>query len=329
MLRIGIVGAGDISARHAEAYEKIPGTVIAAWVDAVPEKARQRAERFGGAIRPSMERLLEAGEVDIVDLCTPDALHTSQAAAALRAGCHVLCEKPLGVDLDDAMRVVAQARESGKVFMVGQVLRFFPAYRWMHRFLGEASIGVPFAVSASRLNPYPQWRGWFRDGTLSGGAVLDLMVHDADYCHWLFGRAKRVSAIGRRDRHGIWNHVQALVSFRSGVAATLEAGYLMPAGFPAAFLLRVICENGCVEYTNRAERPVTVFEPGQEPQSPEISAGDPFLDEIRHFIGCVERNERPTIVRPEEALHSLAIVLAARESLDRGGEPVTVEATPA
>jgi UDP-N-acetylglucosamine 3-dehydrogenase len=328
MLRIGMVGSGDISARHAEAYARIPGVAIAAWVDAIPGRARQRAAQFGGSIRSSLEQLLDAGEVDAVDLCTPDALHCSQAAAALRAGCHVLCEKPVGVDLDDAERVAAQARESGKVFMVGHVLRFDPAYRWMHRFLQEAPLGNPIAVSAARLNPYPGWRKWSGDPILSGGAVLDLMVHDADFCQWLFGRADRASAIGRRDRHGIWNHAQALVVFRSGVTASLEASYLMPDGFPATFLLRAIGQKGCVEYSNRTERPVTVFEPGGQPRSPAIPPGDPFLEEIRHFVACVEGSERPGILKVEDALHSLAIVLAARESLERGGESVVVKETP-
>jgi predicted dehydrogenase len=325
MLRIGIVGAGDISFVHADVYTRLPNTQIVAWADPVEGNAQKRAELFGGRVFSTIQELLDREHVDIVDICSPDSLHTIHAEEALRAGKHVLCEKPLGLDIQEAEAIVRLAQESPNIFMVGQVLRFFPEYEWIRAFVKEGTLGEPIAAYAARLNPYPVWREWFRNPKISGGVATDLMIHDVDYCHWVFGRAERVSAIGKKDQYGIWNHVQSLLSFSSGVTATVEASYLMPSGFPTTFIFRLLCENGCIEYAKRAEKTVTVFEPEKEPSYPEIVREDPFLKEIKYFVGCVERGEKPEFIRPEEALYSLRIVLAVLDSLEKNGEPVAIE----
>jgi predicted dehydrogenase len=195
MLRVGIVGAGDISAHHAEAYRESGRAEIVAWVDTAPARAKERAARFGGETFGALETMLETCLPDIVDICSPDAFHAAQAQAALRSGCHVLCEKPLALDPAQAAAVVDLAATADNVFMVGQVLRFFPAYRWIREFLRDEPLGKPFAA------------------------------------------------------------------------------------------------------------------------------------EIDYFLGCVERGEKPSEVPPEESLHSVAVVVAARESLESGGSPVAVGGT--
>ncbi len=322
MLRVGIIGAGDISSYHAEAYLKLPDVEICAFADPVTSKAEKLCARFGGKVFSSLDEVLDEGDADIIDICSPDFLHTVQAEKALKAGKHVLCEKPIGLRLGEAERVVKLAEESGSVFMVGQVLRFFPEYEWIRSFISRGILGASKSVYAARLNPYPFWRGWFSDPRLSSGAAADLLVHDADFCHWVFGPVDRVAALGLKDENGIWNHVQVLAAFESGVTAAFEASYSMPGGFPKTFFLRILCEKGCIEYDKRSERPVAVFEPNRDPWYPEIEKENPFLREIRYFVECIRQNRKPDIIKPEEALYSLKIVLAVIRSVEENGRVI-------
>lgn len=327
MLRIGIVGAGQIAATHAKIFCQLPSTVIVAIANPRIEKARELASRFGGKVFSTLEEILDKEKIDVIDICSPNYLHADQTIMALKGGKHVLCEKPIALSLEEADQVVQAAKRSPNIFMVGHVLRFFPEYEWIRELLSRGALGNPIAATATRLNSPPTWRRWFTNRKLSGGAVIDLLVHDADFYHWIFGRVTKVVALGRKDEHGLWNHTQTLISFTSRITGSAEVSYSMPVGFPPTFFLRIVGEKGCVEYNNRFRKPVALYEDKKRALRPAITKEDPFLREIRYFVNCIEQNRKPTIVTPEDARYALQIALAAIESMKKGGQHITMDSS--
>lgn len=324
MLRIGIVGAGDIACTHAKVFSGLSNTVIIAIANPRIEKARKLVSQFGGKAFFSLEEILNTEKTDVIDICSPDYFHAGQTVMALKEGKHVLCEKPIALSLEEADKVVQAARRSSGIFMVAHVLRFFPEYEWIRELLEQGRLGDLISATAVRLNAPPIWRRWFTNRKLSGGAAIDLLVHDADFYHWIFGRVRKVLALGKKDEHGLWNHSQTLISFTSGITGSAEVSYSMPIGFPPTFLLRIVGEKGCVEYNSRSRQSLILFEPGKKALYPGIRKENAFLREIRYFVNCIEQNRKLTIITPEEARYALQIALAAIESMEKNGQSVVI-----
>ena len=197
---------------------------------------------------------------NLVDICLPTPFHRTYAERAFAAGKHAVVEKPLALTLTDADAIIAAASAAGKYLMVGHVLRFWPEYLAVRDKLLSGELGQPIAATAQRLSNLPQWAEWFRDPQKTGGAVLDLMIHDLDMLNWLFGKPRRVSATGIKEPNGGWNHVTALISY-DRVEAEAEASFLMPRDFPFTAGMRILCTGGVLEYQFRAGG--ASFEAGQ------------------------------------------------------------------
>jgi predicted dehydrogenase len=152
----------------------------------------------------------------------------------------------------------------------------------------------------------------------SGGAVIDLLIHDLDFFAWLLGPLGAVQAQGRRDGAGAWQHVQALLGYPGGVQATAEASFLMPHGYPPTFVLRVDLEHGCLEYNNRAAagQTLALLRAGREPEHPALPSEDGITAEIAYFLECVREGRQPAVITPRQAVESLAASLRVRGALE-------------
>ena len=124
----GIVGAGMVARYHATAIERTPGARLVAVCRSDSALAEDTAARYGVPCLADYAALLARDDIDAVCVCTPSGLHAEQTIAAARAGKHVLVEKPMALNGDEADAMIAEAEESSRVLMAAQVLRFFPAY---------------------------------------------------------------------------------------------------------------------------------------------------------------------------------------------------------
>ncbi|MBQ6326850.1 MAG: Gfo/Idh/MocA family oxidoreductase [Clostridia bacterium] len=201
MLKIGIIGCGKITeVRHAPEYAENPNCEIAAFCDFFPEKARAFAEKYGAKAYDTMEELL-ASDVDAVSVCVSNDNHAAAAIAALRAGKHVLCEKPMAVKREDCIAMVETAEQTGKLLMIGQNQRFAHAHVEARKIIGSGALGRVLAFHTTFGHPGPEgWTGdrntWFFDRRRAAfGALADLGVHKTDLIHYLLGeRIVKVSA---------------------------------------------------------------------------------------------------------------------------------------
>ena len=199
--------------------------------------------------------------------------------------------------------------------------------------LRSGRLGPALQASAYRLTNKPQWSTWFADPTMTGGAVLDLHIHDLDLLNWLFGTPATLFARGLKGETGGWDYVMTQVSY-PGINGSAEASFMMPTDYPFTAGLRVLCEGGVVEYHFRAGgasfeqgQPVKyllLHEPGKPSQPIPVGSGDAFEQEMAYFVECVQSGVPPTVVTPADARLAVQTCLAARQSLETGA-PVALD----
>jgi predicted dehydrogenase len=334
MIGLAIVGAGFMGSAHAGNYAALADRVDVRWVcSRTSERAAKVGEPLGATVTTDLDDVLNDPEVAAVDICLPTYLHREAAERALGADKHVFLEKPIALTPEDADAIVRAADESGRVFMVGLVLRFWPEYVELGRRLAAGELGRPLAISTHRLSPPADWNDWMGDSSLSGGVAVDLLVHDFDQMNRLLGKAKSVFAVEPTP-----GHVVATVAY-DGADGIAEGSMRMPGSYPFSSNIRVLCEGGVAEYAFRATPAaegegniggvdpsvggLRLYRPEAEPETIVLEAVDPWGPEIAHFVECVERGRAPEEATGQQARDALLVSLAANRSLVSGRpEPV-------
>jgi predicted dehydrogenase len=332
VIGIGLLGGGFMGASHAASYRALGDRVRVIKVGSRrSDRAVAVAESLGAELTEDIDGVIRDPEVDVVDICLPTPLHREVAEAAFAAGKHVLLEKPIALTLDDADAIVAAAERSGRLFMVGLVLRFWPEYVELQRRLGGGELGRPLSVSTLRLSPPADWNDWMADPAKSGGVCVDLLIHDFDQMNRLLGTPRRVFA---RAPHP--DHVLALVEY-DGAEGVAEGSMAMPKAYPFSSNVRVLAEGGVAEYAfsaapaedggnvgaSDAPRGLRLYPRGGEPVTVPVDPADPWGPEIAYFVECVERGRAPEQGTGAQARAALAVALAAARSV-ASGQPEAV-----
>ncbi|MCL2330763.1 MAG: Gfo/Idh/MocA family oxidoreductase, partial [Phycisphaerae bacterium] len=213
MIRVGLIGAGFIGRNHFNQYEKLADrAVVVALCDADADRRAgdwskvggnladaQGSKRDLGSIKPYTDwrELLADSNVDMIDICAPTYLHRDIVVAAMKAGKHVLCEKPMALSVEDCDAMIAAAKP-GCRFMIAQCIRFWPEYVWLKQIIDAETYGPLRALHLRRQTNAPTYslNNWINNPDQSGGAILDLHVHDVDYAIYLFGKPQSIFAQG-------------------------------------------------------------------------------------------------------------------------------------
>jgi predicted dehydrogenase len=323
MVRIGLIGLGHIGRIHCEAARQVAGAQLAAIGTSHPDEAR----RICGpevAVCTNYAELLHRSDLDAVVICVPTYLHEQFVVEALDRGLAVLCEKPFALDVASAQRMLDAARRNQKCLMIAQVLRFWPPYARIKELVAAGAIGPVQAIAAYRLAQYPPWGDWFRDPLKSGGALLDMQVHDADFVYWLLGSPQEVYAAGLQSQTGSWDQVTTLIQYPSAVAS-LESTYLMPEAWPFTCGIRVTGSCGCLEFTFRvggnvehrdqASTSFVLYAHDDTVTEPAFADEDMYVAQLRYFLECVECPQPPDRCPPEQTLEVIKIMQACQRSL--------------
>ena len=339
MINVAILGGGFMGAAHAGNYKALGDRVRVKTVcSRTAERAQRVADIVGAEVSTDLEATLADPELDAVDVCLPTPLHREVAEQAFANGKHVFLEKPLALTLEDANAILAAAEGSGRVFMVGLVLRFWPEYVELQRRVASGELGRPLVGSAYRLSPPADWAGWYADVSSSGGPPVDLMVHDFDQMNWLLGTPRTVYARAVCLADPAYpDHVVAVVEY-DGAEAVVEGSMAMPGSFPFSSNIRVLGEKGVAEYSFRAApaegggnigavdpsaRGLRLYPRDGEPEVVLLDPVDPWGPEIVEFVSCVEQGRQPENGTGEQARVALRVSLAANRSLASGRpEPV-------
>lgn len=240
MLKIGIIGCGKITeVRHAPEYAENPNCLIAGFYDVFPEKAEEFAQKYGGKAFASVEEML-AGDVDAVSVCVANRYHAQLSIQALKAGKHVLCEKPMATTEEDCEAMVKAAEESGKYLMIGLNQRLAKAHVKGREIFQSGELGKLVGFETHFSHPGPEgWTGkansWFYDKkTAQFGVMADLGVHKTDLLYYLTGqKIVRTSAIlATIDKTypdgspiSVDDNAIALYTLESGVVGTMSVSW--------------------------------------------------------------------------------------------------------
>ncbi|MGD9495407.1 MAG: Gfo/Idh/MocA family protein [Armatimonadota bacterium] len=333
MVRVGLVGMGFMGQQHFAIYHAMAGAEVVAVCDKIPERVSTRAASIGGNIGEAteldlsaqtrhvcFEEMLEAGGFDVVDICTPTPLHAEMTVAALGTGYHVICEKPMARTLAQCDAMIKAAEDAGKLLFIAQCIRFWPEYEVLARMIADGSLGEVRWARFVRQSPTPRWasEGWLLDPQLSGGALLDLHIHDVDFILSVFGKPGAVLARGMNivSAGAPVDHVETSYLYPDKVC-TAQGGWVMPGTFPFEMGFQVLGTRGLLEFS-LAKDPALRFYPFEgESMTPEYQAGTGYQNELAYFVECIEAGRAPERVTPQSARESVRIVEAEADSIAR------------
>ncbi|GGO01500.1 Gfo/Idh/MocA family protein [Saccharibacillus kuerlensis] len=344
-LKAAIVGCGTMGRMHAQAYVRLKGVRLAAVCDVSQEASSAFAEQFRCSRYGSLREMLLAEKPDVLSVCLPTPLHSPAVRTAAELGVHVICEKPLAGNLQEAEEMIAFCRKRDVRLFVGQVVRFFPSYRNLTETVRSGAIGAVGVAHTKRIGPHPAAaKPWYGQDELSGGVILDLLVHDIDYMRGLLGDPHTVFAM-RRVNKGI-DYALVTLTFENGSMANLEGMW----GYPGPFSTSVELggSGGVALLDSSASRSVEIRrmpgtmnvdksdiaakEAAAKNQAakehaanavalPELPAyDDPYGLELEHFLSCIRSGETP-LVTAEDAAAAVKIAEAALHSA-RSGRPI-------
>lgn len=222
-LKIAVIGVGNISQVHIQAYLQNEHVELVALCDINEKVLRTAGERYHIARLYTDEAtmLQELPEIDAVSVCTWNSAHAPCSIMALRAGKHVLCEKPMALNAEEAEQMLAVSKECGKKLMIGFVRRFGNDAEILQDFIDAGTFGEIYYAKATYLRRNGNPGGWFGDKKRSGGGpLIDLGVHVIDLTRYLMGNPKPVSVYGATfqklgNRRGLKEHVEYSSVIRS------------------------------------------------------------------------------------------------------------------
>ncbi|MEM1537366.1 MAG: Gfo/Idh/MocA family oxidoreductase [Candidatus Nezhaarchaeales archaeon] len=299
---IAVIGCGFWGANHARVISEIESAKLVAVSDIDATRAKMVAKRYGVKWYQNNAELLKDKEVEAVTICTPSSTHAQVALQAIKAGKHLLVEKPMAASLNEAEIMVKASKDQGVLLMAGHVERFNPGVRRVKGLIDSGKVGRIVLISARRVSSWPQ-----RIGDV--GVVMDLAIHDIDIARYLLGENPReVYAVTGSLYHTYEDHANLILTFKSGEAAFIEANWLTPRKVRE---LRVTCTRGIITL-NYIDQRVTV-EGSEGSFTPNHTWMEPLKLELEHFTDSIRRGRKP-MVDGNDGLEAIRIAEAALRS---------------
>ncbi|MFG2652204.1 Gfo/Idh/MocA family protein [Streptomyces sp. NPDC048436] len=324
-LHIGLLGAGGIARAHLPGWLELGARVSVYTVDGSAQKLAAEYAGHDVTAVPGLEGLL--ADCTAVDICTPTPTHKELALAAVAAGRHVVCEKPLALNTRDAEEVAAAAEAAGVQLHPAHVVRYFPAYAAMQQAVARGELGDLAVLRFTRGGARPKWAPWFGDPAKSGGVIMDLMVHDIDIARWTAGEVVRVHAQTRGVEHATGGaepdvlSATAVLTHASGTVSHITGLWGLPdQQFRTTF--RIAGGDGLLRHDSTAVPGYRVTAQGIRAANEGIPASpmteSPYLAELREFAASWEEGGGAPRVSARDGIEAVRIAEAAVESSRTG-----------
>jgi predicted dehydrogenase len=330
---VGVIGLGFMGRTHIAAYDAAREAGVQNKLVAVCDSSPERRSGLAGSAGnlesgDAIERifdpekvqactqaaeLLANPEVELVSICTPTDSHVGLALEALAAGKHVLVEKPVAVTSAEIERLVEAAAASRRLCMPAHCMRFWPAWTWLQETIRSAKYGAVQSAVFRRLASPPSWsRDFYADQERTGGALVDLHIHDVDFIRWCFGDPDQVVSAGSAA------HLSTIYRYKSGPAHVVaEGGWDHSSGFDFQMRYVVIFDGATAEF-DLARDPQVLLSVDGKAQGVELSEGDGYVGEVTHLLQQI-RSQKPDLRVNISDAHRVAMLLEReRESLRTG-----------
>ena len=340
MVGLGFMGATHVTAYQAAATAGVPCTLTAV-CDQDPARRAGRLSTVPGnvptgtderAFDPAVTQAYESADalfadpnVDLVSICTPTPSHVPLATAALRAGKHVVVEKPVGLEPGPIAELARVAKEARRLCMPAMCMRFWPQWAWLKEQVDAQAFGPLLGLSLTRMSAVPHWApAFFLDGSKSGGALIDLHLHDADYLYHLFGMPTEVTSAGFPGPSKRVDRIMTVYRYASATAPRLVTAESSWEATGFAFRMRFVAtfRDATVDFDISRPEPMVVCRDGNA--TPVTVAALTGYDlELRAALRAVASGDHAGLPTLEDAA-AVTRVLLAEERSALEGRPVAL-----
>ncbi|MDB4775609.1 Gfo/Idh/MocA family oxidoreductase [bacterium] len=335
-INVGVIGLGFMGRTHVAAFNRASGCQIVAVADRDRSRLTGDSDGEGNFDTGAGDRLFDPGEVstcedalelidhpdvELVSITTPTPTHRELALAVIHSGRHLLVEKPVDLDPAVILEISAAARDAGVLAMPAHCMRFWPAWAWMKARIDEQQYGSVRSAKFTRTGAAPGWNpSFYLDDEKSGGAVVDLHIHDTDFIIHCFGTPRSVQSSGSR------RHLKTSYEFDGGPEVVAEGGWLEPPDAPFTMRAVIECSEATIEFDLAAEPEVSVrFPDGRLEPHPEASIGGSGYDgEVQAIVDAIQRGDTSPPVTLEDAAETGRVLQAEIRSLDSEGERIVI-----
>ncbi len=249
-LRIGFVGSGGIAEAQVESLRKenVPGVSVTAAADVSADRLKQFGDKYGiTQLYPDWRQMIQNPDIDAISVCTPNNLHFGPTVEALKAGKHVLVEKPMSVTAAEAREMTAVSKQENRLLMIAFQHRFSPSVQMLRQYVKDGSFGdiVYVRAQALRRRGIPSWGVFGQKEIQGGGSIIDIGVHVIEMGHYVMGSPRPRTARGSIHTYlgdkpcgvqcewGKWDHATYTVedlgvgflTFDNGAAMTVETSF--------------------------------------------------------------------------------------------------------
>ncbi len=341
-INVGIIGFGFMGRTHLAAYQAARAAGVDCRVVGIADRRFAEAGGDGasvlsvggnfdtGASRAQLfdprevstcadEAALLADErIDLVSVCTPTDTHVDVATRALDAGKHVLCEKPVALRAAEIARLALAARDADRLCMPAMCMRFWPGWSWLKERVVDGSLGSVKSAVFQRLGSAPDWGvEFYRDTRRSGGALMDLHIHDTDFVCWLFGGVRSVVSRGGLAHGTTLYEVNATGAGGARSHVMAEWGQDHHAGFGFRMRFVVVFEHATADF-DLARTPALLLHRGGASETVALPEGTGYDYEVRHLIDAIHLERKPGELRAtlDDAIAVAKVLEMERASLE-------------
>jgi predicted dehydrogenase len=335
-VRVGLIGSQFVSSIHAEAFQQCPNAELLAVASPSTNHAKSFAERF--KIPHSFtdyHKMLEIDEIDLVVIGAPNFLHCAMTVDAAAAGKHVICEKPLCMNLAEADLMIDSCKRAGVKLMYAEELCFAPKYVRLKQLLDSGALGDPVLIKQSEKHDGPHAPHFWDVERSGGGVTVDLGCHAIEFFRWMLNRPKIRSVYAQmgtyvhRDKTKGDDNAILILEFENGVMAMAEESWTKLGGMDdraevhgsKGVAYADLLHGNAIETYSAVGYDYAVEKAGstQGWSFPiyEEAWNYGFPQEMKHFVDCVQHNQQP-LVTGEDGRAVLEVLFAAYESAHRG-----------
>ncbi len=306
-LGVAVIGTGSWGKNHARVFKELEETELVAVCDINAERARSVAKQFNAKPYSNLRSMLKNKDINAVSVCTWSTSLAKEALKTLKAGKHVLVEKPMAANVKQAKELLETAEKEGLHLTVGFLMRFIPGLQHIRKAVTSKAIGKPVCATAKRVSQWPE-----RIGDV--GVVKDTAIHDLDVMRFIFNEDPIAvyAKTGSMKHTRFEDYAQIMLTFKNGESAVVESNWLTP------YKTRTLVVTGseAIMKLDYITQELTI-ENAKETVQPRFTLQEPLKLELQHFAKCILEKEKP-LVTGMDGVKAVQIAEAALKSSATG-----------
>lgn len=321
-MRVLIIGAGGMAHSHFEAYSHMPQIQVVAIADTNYSLAQEAAARFSCKAFQDADEMLETCQADAVDLCVPSFLHHAHAMKCLHLGLHVFCEKPMAHSSGEADEMIALAQKKGLVLGIGQVLRFWPEYRFLKKMVLEEPYGPLRFLKLDRQFGTHEKGSWYMDPDKCKMVCFEMHIHDSDFVNYLFGVPNMVDSVGVEAPDIHMSYISTRYLYKNRNTVVIGEGGWSDSSLEFAGGYKAVFEHAVLEYKGGS---VTLYAANAEPRLINMDCQEDMPSdiygvyaELTEFYDAIQGTGKARTVTAESARDTIRIVEKECQSVQLG-----------